>query len=124
MEAGFMSAGALMAHSVSGSQDPAKQSSAAFVSLTVSQILHTLSASADHKPLGVDTWPRNKKIYGAMGLAGGTIALGVVSPWFRRLLGTTSMTQKEWVSALLNGLWPLAASEVSKLILEQRKLHT
>ncbi len=83
----------------------------AFVTLTTSQILHTLSASADQNGIIRGGWPKNKRLYGAMSLAGGTLALGTLSPWFRQLLGTSPLNRKQWFDALLQGISPLVFNE-------------
>jgi Ca2+-transporting ATPase len=117
VEAGFMSAGSLLAFELQAGKDhesPAK-TTAAFVSLTTSQILHTLSASADHQGLILGKFPRNKRIYGAMGVAGGTIAMGVISPWFRRLLGNETLNPAELGRSLAHGVWPIMLLEFLKL---------
>jgi Ca2+-transporting ATPase len=117
VEAGFMSAGSLLAFEMESRQSTgaSANTTAAFVSLTASQILHTLSASADSQGLIRGTFPRNKRIYGAMGVAGGTIAMGVVSPWFRRILGNEAMSPAQLGRTLVHGVWPIMLMEVLKL---------
>jgi Ca2+-transporting ATPase len=117
VEAGMMSAGSLAAFEQAPRRDEdcSVKTTAAFVSLTTSQILHTLSASADTRGLMRGNFPRNPRIYGAMGLAGGTIAMGVISPWFRRLLGNERLSPKQLRWSLAHGLWPLMLLEFMKL---------
>ncbi|WP_176736517.1 cation-translocating P-type ATPase [Oligoflexus tunisiensis] len=117
VEAGLMSAGSLVAYEQAprSQGDRAVNTTAAFVSLTTSQILHTLSASADSRGLIRGGFPRNKRIYGAMGLAGGTIAMGVVSPWFRRLLGNERLSPKQLRWSLAHGVWPIMLLELMKV---------
>lgn len=117
VEGGLISAGSLlsfeMAHRLG--RTPQESTTSAFVSLTTSQILHTLSASAEHDGLIKGQFPRNKRIYGAMGFAGATIALGVVSPWFRKLLGNAALTPATLGTSLVNGVLPIIALELLKL---------
>ena len=122
VEAGLISAGALLSFERGNRklQNAALSTTSAFVSLTTSQILHTLSASAEAEGLIRGRFPRNKRIYGAMGFAGGTIALGVVAPWFRTLLGNASLSKKELAISLANGVWPIIALEMRKL--KQQKI--
>jgi Ca2+-transporting ATPase len=117
VEAGFISAGSLLAFELESrqSKEAAANTTAAFVSLTTSQILHTLSASAESQGLIRGKFPRNKRIYGAMGVAGGTIAMGVVSPWFRSLLGNEAMSPTQLGRSLAHGVWPVMLLEVLKL---------
>lgn len=116
VEAGFLSAGSLIAFETMSRQGkPGTNTTAAFVSLTTSQILHTLSASADSQGLIRGKFPRNKRIYGAMGVAGSTIALGVISPWFRRLLGNEPLTAGQLGQSLAHGVWPVMLLELLKL---------
>lgn len=117
VEAGFMSAGSLLAFELESRQGKASSANttAAFVSLTTSQILHTLSASADSQGLIRGKFPRNKRIYGAMSVAGGTIAMGVISPWFRRLLGNEALTPAQLGRSLAHGVWPVMLLELLKL---------
>ncbi len=119
LEAGFMSAGSLLSFGLRPGQGQEQESSrnttAAFVSLTTSQILHTLSASAESRSLLRGKFPRNKRIYGAMGIAGGTIALGVISPWFRRILGNVALSPAELGRSLAHGVWPIMLLEFLKL---------
>lgn len=116
VEAGFLSAGSLIAFETMSRQGKAgTNTTAAFVSLTTSQILHTLSASADSQGLIRGKFPRNKRIYGAMGVAGGTIAMGVISPWFRRLLGNEALTTGQLGQSLAHGVWPVMLLELLKL---------
>jgi Ca2+-transporting ATPase len=116
VEAGFLSAGSLLSFEMASRQGkPGVNTTAAFVSLTTSQILHTLSASADHQGLIQGKFPRNKRIYGAMGVAGGTIAMGVISPWFRRLLGNEPLTAGQLGQSLAHGAWPVMLLELLKL---------
>lgn len=117
-DAGLLSAGALLSSELSHRAGVGGKpgTTAAFVSLTTSQILHTLSASADEKGLIRGRWPRNKRIYAAMGLAGGTIALGVISPGFRKILGNSPLGPRAVGSSLLNGIWPVAARELLQFV--------
>jgi Ca2+-transporting ATPase len=116
VEAGFLSAGSLIAfETLSRQGKPGTNTTAAFVSLTTSQILHTLSASADSQGLIRGKFPRNKRIYGAMGVAGSTIAMGVISPWFRRLLGNEALTAGQLGQSLAHGVWPVMLLELLKL---------
>ncbi len=113
-EAALLSSGALLSSELShrsGAEMRASTTSA-FVSLTTSQILHTVSASAGEKGLIRGPWPRNKKIYGAMGLAGSTIALGVISPSFRKVLGNAALSPAGLAKSLANGIWPLVVREL------------
>lgn len=97
-------------------------SSGAFVSLTISQILHTLSVSAERGCLLTEPWPKNARLYQTMGLAGFTVALGVVSPRFQHWLGNRTMSKDEWLNALLHGLWPVVLHEVTKLLHPQEPI--
>lgn len=114
VEAGLMSAGSLLAFHPNP-QKPEGCTTSAFVSLTTSQILHTLSASADRAGLIRGKFPRNKRIYGAMGVAGATIATGVISPWFRNFLGIEPLSPARLSRSLAHGVWPIMALELMKL---------
>jgi hypothetical protein len=50
-----------------------------------------------------------------MAVAGGTIALGVVSPWFRKLLGTEPLSPVNLTRSLVHGIWPILLLEMIKL---------
>jgi len=117
VEAGIMSAGALLSfeQSTRASHGSSANTTSAFISLTTSQILHTLSASADSQGLIRGQFPRNPRIYGAMAVAGGTIALGVFSPWFRKILGTEPLSPVSLSRSLAHGVWPILLLEMMKL---------
>ncbi len=91
--------------------NPLEATTAAFITLTVSQILHTLSASADRQGLVAAGLPRNKRIYQAMGVAAVTLALGTSSPALQKILGMAPLAGTQWRDALLLGLTPLVFNE-------------
>lgn len=109
IEGGLMAAASFYAHRREGDSETA--GTVAFVTLTTAQILHTLSASADQVGILKGGWPQNKRLYGAMGLAAGTLAVGTLLPWFRQLLGTSPLSGKQWFDALLQGISPLVINE-------------
>jgi Ca2+-transporting ATPase len=113
-EASLLGSGALLAQSAFSSSDADKASTSAFVSLTISQILHTLSVSTGSRPASWHDLKANPKLGEAMGLGLMTLALGVSFPGVQRLLGMQALTRGEVLKASCCGLWPFMWNESSK----------
>ena len=121
LDASMMACAAFLAHrsGASGPSTQAQASTAAFVALTLSQILHTLSASVGDAGIVQTGLPRNRRIYVAMGIAVGTIALGTLTPFLQRVLGMSSLSTSQWARSIGHGLWPLVLSESIKYLESQ-----
>ncbi|MCX6127805.1 MAG: HAD-IC family P-type ATPase, partial [Proteobacteria bacterium] len=125
-EAGLMGAGALFSYEQSARQGGSQKqnTSATFISLTVSQILHTLSASAGEKGLIYGDSPRNRQVYIAMSFASTTLFLGLVSPWFRSLLGNEGLPPGGLRKAMGHGAWPFVLSETFKIFANHNRTQS
>lgn len=110
-EASLMAAAAFFSHQKRAREGELSATTGAFITLTISQILHTLTASAEPEGLWRQGLPHNKRLYGAMGIAAVTLGMGMVSPMTRQLLGITSFDRRQWLEAILQGIWPLALNE-------------
>ncbi len=120
--ASLMSGGALFS-SQKGS-DEGTSSTASFVSLTLSQILHTLSASAGESRVRWRDLEANPKLLGAMGVAFGALVLGAKFPRLQKLLGMSPLGRAEWGEAIFHGVWPFLFHEATKSFCRSERQHT
>ncbi len=118
LQASVMASGSLLSYELSRLRDKSEQESntMAFTSLGISQILHTLSSSADRGGILRNGLTHNPKIYQAVGIGAGTIGLGLASPLFRRFLGNAALSRGDLGVAVLNGILPFVIIEWARFL--------